>query len=375
MQNNQIRFAGHRDFIQDLNRIPMPAYDLIDIKMYPNYFDDQTVYLRDDDKIHNLSHCVSLIFGRGCHYNCKFCSSKALWKRTFRIIEPRNAVGQIKYFYDQGTQGFAIWDDHLLLNKEWFNEFYRLLKIENLNIYFKCLSRVDSINQEIACKLRELGCVRITLGIENGSSSVLKSMNKKITTLQAEEAVRLLFLEGIVTECGPILNMPGETDKDINETLIFFKKLEDMYKKTPGMPITVKIYPGSDLENYAIQTGYFQEFSWTRPYYEKRNLIVDSNPHVPIFENIKSEELLKKVIIESINTRYTRIARALLFFHLFSHTGIVLSSLLSSFKHRFFSTGLYLVKELFKGGHDYLTYKKRIRKADKIRNLNYSTKN
>ena len=365
-QNEQVVFTGQREFINDLNTLPTPAYHLIDVKKYPNYLDDSVVYLRDNDKIHKLKYSASLLFGRGCHYNCTFCSSKALWRRSFRILNPSRAVAQIKYFYEQGINGFAIWDDHLLLNREWFNQFYQLLKLERMNIYFKCLSRVDSINQDIAAKLGAIGCVRVTLGIENGSSNVLKIMNKRITPAQAENAVKLLYDQGILSECGPIVNMPGESTQDIQETLAFFKKLEENYKKAAGMPVPVKIYPGTDLEKRAMLLEPFRNFSWTQPYYEKKNRTVDSNPYVPLYENIPSADLLQTLITESINLRYTHVARSLLFHHLISDPRPVLHGLFSSLRTRFWGTFLYLTSEFIRGWGDYIRFLVRKRNAEKM---------
>jgi len=348
-KNGEITFTGQRDFIKNLNDFPMPAYDLIDVKKYPSYLNDYSIYLYDDKEIKNLKYSVSLIFGRGCPFNCSFCSSKELWRRSFRMISPEKAVDQLKYFYNQGIKAFTIWDDHFLLNKKWFNEFYDLIKKSDMHFYFKCLSRVDSIDVDIVKKLREIGCVKVVLGIESGSSNMLKEMDKRITTEQAEEAVKLLYENQIVTEAGSIIDMPGETIEDIRESLLFFKKLDDKYQKIQKPASPVKIYPGADLEKYARKTGFLDGFTWTKPFYEKRNIMFNVTPYVPIYENIKTEKLFVIMLRESIKVEFGPAVRSLLYHNLTTSPVLCMRAVLGSFKGNILRTSNYLGKEVLGG--------------------------
>lgn len=311
-RNNNIKINKDRPFIKDLDELPWPAFHLLEIKRYPSYLEEYSKHFLGEYDKEKIRYTASLIFGRGCPFNCQFCSSKEMWKRTYRIISPENAVSQINYFVEKGIDGFAFWDDHLTLNKKWFMEFADEIKKEKIDIQFKCLGRVDSINEEVGRTLHEIGCRMITLGIENGSPRILKIMNKKITPQQSENAVALLYKNEICSYGGCIVNNPGEKLDDITLSLKFFKKLEEKYSLMAGTPVPVAIYPGSDLERVAISDGHLKNFRWSEWYFEKRNLIGRASPYTPLYENIPTEYLIRYIVKESLRLGYHGLLRNLI---------------------------------------------------------------
>lgn len=308
---DEVKVNQPRPFIQNLDALPFPAFHLLKIKKYPSYMAEFKDHFLDKTDI-DTAHTASLIFGRGCPYNCLFCSSKELWHRTFRMLSPENAVRQIEYFTEKGIAAFAFWDDHLLLDKKWFNDFAQRIKEKKQQLIFKCLGRVDSIDEETAGKLREIGCKMVYLGIENGSQDILNLMNKGVTVAQIENSVKLLHENGILATGGSLVNTPGETRENILENLEFFKKLERTYNRGHGKPkgimmfkpANIIIYPGTDLEKIAVKKGRLVNFRWTRDYYEKRNLLIDSSPHTPLYENVAIEKLIEYLISAALKIGY-----------------------------------------------------------------------
>src|SRR3989338_884982 len=300
-----------RPFIQNLDALPFPAFHLLKIKEYPSYMAEFKDSFLDKTNI-DAAYTASLIFGRGCPYNCLFCSSKELWRRTFRILSPENAVRQIEYFIEKGITAFAFWDDHLLLDRRWFNDFVQRIKEKKLQFIFKCLGRKDSIDEETAGKLREIGCKMVYLGIENGSQDILDLINKGVTVAQIENSVKLLHENGILATGGSLVNAPGETRENILENLEFFKKLEQTYSRGQGKPkgimmfkpANIIIFPGTDMEKIAVKKGRLVNFRWTNDYYEKRNLLMDSSPYTPLYENVAIEKLIEYLISAALKIRY-----------------------------------------------------------------------
>lgn len=310
--NRGIKYTDNRPLIKDLNELPFPAFHLVDPKEYPSYLEGYAEKFIGDYDANEIRYTASLIFGRGCPFNCFFCSSKELWQRSYRILNPESAVDQISYFVDKGVRGFAFWDDHLLLSKKWFASFANEIKKENLDISFKCLSRVDSINDKIAEELEKIGCKMITLGIESGSIEMLKRMRKQITPEMSEMAVAKVYKNKILPTAGIIMNMPGERKEDITLTLEFFKRLEDNYSLIAGTPRPVYIYPGTDLEKMAMKENKLENFRWTTDYFNKYNLIVGSSPYTPIYENMPLPELMRYVIKESLRLGYFNMLKSLI---------------------------------------------------------------
>lgn len=308
---DKIRINKPRPFIQNLDTLPFPAFHLLKIREYPNYMDEFKESFLDKTNT-DVACTASLIFGRGCPYNCLFCSSKELWCRSIRMLSPENAVRQVEYFIDKGINAFAFWDDHLMLNKKWFDDFVQQIKHKKLQFIFKCLGRVDSVSEEIAKKLREIGCRMIWLGIENGSQDILNIMNKGTTVVQIENAVKFLNESKILSMGTSLVNTPGETFENILENLRFLKKMEQGYRKLRGepagiimyKPVNIIIYPGTDLEKIAIEKSRLVNFKWTKNYYEKRNLLVNSSPHTPLYENVAIEKLIEYLIVGALKIRH-----------------------------------------------------------------------
>lgn len=197
-----IRQNPARPPTRDLDTLPSPRHDLLDLTNYFNlssrYFPkplQKEMYGTEPVKV------AELMFGRGCPFNCIFCASKNHFYGTFRIVSPERAVEQLEWFYERGYRLFVFWDDHLLLNKRWFESFSALILEKKLRFVFKMSSRIDAITEPIARRLKELGCYMICLGVEYGDDEVLRQIGKGITQDQIENAVRILVEAGIRPLC------------------------------------------------------------------------------------------------------------------------------------------------------------------------------
>jgi len=275
-----------RPMIKDLNTLPQPRYDLLKLSDYMNlpsrYFSSkflQEIYGTGDVKV------ADLMFSRGCPFDCIFCCSKKHYFGKFRIIRPERAVEQIEWFYAKGYRLFTFLDDHLLLNRKWFNAFYELILQKGLKFMFKMSARVDSVTEEIAEKLSAISCKKICLGIEYGDDRVLKEIGKNITTADIERTVKILCKNGIEPYAGMIINFPCETEASIDKSVRFFKNLEQWWSPQNIFPHPVEVYPGTVMESeYWLKQ--YPQFRWTENYFNKDNLIYKAtSPFVPIWQN------------------------------------------------------------------------------------------
>ena len=161
----------------------------------------------------------------------------------FRTRSPENIVDEMetvdKLDYDR------IWfsDDCFTLNRK------RLLSIcdeiirRRLEIDWECLSRVDSVDEETAVKMKEAGCVRVFFGLESGNDSILALMNKQTSVIQGKRAVLTFKGAGIEVGAFFIVGYPGETDRTVLDTLRFASSLPlDYLSFTMPYPI-----PGTPL--------------------------------------------------------------------------------------------------------------------------------
>ncbi len=194
--------------ITDLDKLPFPAWDLVDIEKYRSIWIKRHGYFS-----------MNMVTTRGCPYHCNWCA-KPIWGQRYNSRSPRNVVAEMKWL----KESFApdhIWfaDDILGLKPQWIETFAELLQQANAVIPFKCLQRADLVNEKTAAALADAGCRTVWLGAESGSQKILDAMDKGDTVHDIYEAAAILRASNI--EVGFFLQFgyPGETWDDVQETL------------------------------------------------------------------------------------------------------------------------------------------------------------
>jgi anaerobic magnesium-protoporphyrin IX monomethyl ester cyclase len=148
-----------------------------------------------------------------------------------------------------------VWfaDDCFTLNRERFLSVCDEMVKRGLDVGWECLSRVDTMDREMADKMRLAGCVRVFFGIESGSDRVLGLMQKQITVEQARKAVFAAKASGLKAGAFFIVGYPGESDDSVLETVRFASGLPlDYLSFTLPYPI-----PGTSLFERVKNNGGF----------------------------------------------------------------------------------------------------------------------
>ncbi|MCD4744046.1 MAG: radical SAM protein [Desulfobacteraceae bacterium] len=193
----------------------------------------------------NSYRMAHVMFTRGCPFNCNFCSSG---NRYVQFRCPKNIRNELIFLKEKyKIEGFAIVDDNAIINKKKTMEYCAL--IEDLNLKWSALSRVDTVNREILESMSTSGCIEIKYGIESGSQKILDMMNKKISLDQIKHTVRLTKHFGIKVKAFIIHGFPGEDLETTQETIQLLKEIHQFIDR-----ITVFRFvplPGSPVyENY-----------------------------------------------------------------------------------------------------------------------------
>jgi len=194
--------------IANLDTIPFPAWHLIDWTKYKRgiYWDKEL-----------LAPAVSIISSRGCPYNCIFCGSHIVFGRRARFRSVGNVVAEIKHVIStMGYRGFNFHDDTFCLNRA------RVIQLceefAKLDIVWRCLSRVDTLDDLMLRAMQKSGCKELILGVESGSQKILNRLQKGVTVAQNMRAMRLTKAAGIQLKVGIIVGSPGETWETVEET-------------------------------------------------------------------------------------------------------------------------------------------------------------
>lgn len=251
-KNKGICFTSPRKFIGDINTIPFPARDLINLRDYTGF------YFRKRKRE------TIMIMSRGCPYNCTFCSN-LVWKTStpwVRVRSPQNIADEIELLRDNyGIQ--EIFDNSDEFNNEAKNAIAICEEIERrkLGVVWKTQLRPHPLPEELVKKMAEAGCWYVHLGIESGNPETLKGIRKRVTLKQVRRACELLkkynikvfglfMLFNVWEENGELKFENAEMTKN---TLNFTQELiQDRLLDYFGWSITTP-YPGSLLYNIALK--------------------------------------------------------------------------------------------------------------------------
>lgn len=275
--------------IQDLDRLPLPARDLLPMEKY----EQRTTLSR--------KRATSILSSRGCPYHCVFCSVSEQWGHQIRHRSPQSVVDEIEYLLKKYPflEGIRFFDDVFTMDKKRVIEICREILKRKLNFVWECEARANTIDEEMVREMKKAGCEFIDLGIESGSDRILKNIKKSITVQQAIEAAKTIKKAGLGLKVFIMHSLPGETYEDIKKTVFLSRYLYyEIGAEGTTQGITV-IYPGTELEKMAKDMGTLpKDFSWSKYFIMDRAYPpLTSCPYMPVFEqpNLTYEQVFRYV--------------------------------------------------------------------------------
>jgi anaerobic magnesium-protoporphyrin IX monomethyl ester cyclase len=239
--SSQTSNVKRRPDISDLDKLPFPAWDLVDIQKYKKIWVERHGYFS-----------MNMVTTRGCPYHCNWCA-KPIWGQRYNSRSPENVVAEMKWLKETYAPDH-IWfaDDILGLKPNWIEKFAVLLRAAGAVIPFKCLQRADLINEKIAAALAKAGCKTVWIGAESGSQKILDAMDKGDTVEDIYNAARLLRANQI--EVGFFLQFgyPGETWEDVQRTL---KMVRDCAPDDIGISVSYPLPGTKFFERVKLELG------------------------------------------------------------------------------------------------------------------------
>lgn len=206
-------FTGERPFIENLDSLPMPAHDLVNLEDY------------QENPIRVGRRVGSLVTSRGCPFNCVFCN-KAVFKSKIRRRSAEKICDEIEYMVsEQGIDEIYFQDDLFALDRKWLHNFVTLLNQRRLNIPWRMLARVDILKKDDFTMVRRAGCYLVQFGVESGNDEILKDIKKNITTNQVRKAFRDARGAGLQTYGFFIFGHRLDTMRTIKQTFALAKEI------------------------------------------------------------------------------------------------------------------------------------------------------
>ncbi len=196
--------------ISDLDALPFPAWDLVDIGRYRTIWMERYGFFS-----------MNMVTTRGCPFHCNWCA-KPIWGQRYNTRSPENVLTEMHWLREK-YHVEHIWfaDDIFGLKPGWLRRFGELVSSQEQGVLpFKCLSRADLLVRpgEVDA-LKRAGAKTLWMGAESGSQKILDAMDKGTHVEQIREAASLLKGAGIQVGFFLQFGYPGETRVDIEETI------------------------------------------------------------------------------------------------------------------------------------------------------------
>jgi len=235
------------DFIE-MDSLPVPAWDLIDVKRYI-----KKLSKNPGERV------LDFYTSKGCPFPCSFCYNLRFNRRKWRSRSAERAAKEMERLNRvYGVNYFIIHDDNFVVDKERALKFAELIKEKGLNIKYSVDSRIDYFEYEFFKKLKESGLCELRVGCESGSNRVLKEViQKRITVEQTVKAVEIAKSLDLKLILSFVIGWPTETIAERQETIDLIMKLQKIHKKAAIYPLWIYIpYAGTTLFDKAVALGF-----------------------------------------------------------------------------------------------------------------------
>jgi radical SAM superfamily enzyme YgiQ (UPF0313 family) len=205
-----------REFIEDLDSLPMPAWDLLDHEKYfeAMYWPTIPVYLNARREL------VSIFTSRACPYGCTFCHK--IFGKKFRAQSPEKVLGEIEYLYHRfGIRQFDFRDDIFNLDKKRVHGICDLIIEKGLDIKLSFPNglRGDIMDGELVLKMKKAGMFRCTYALETASPRLQRMIKKNINLERLREIIRFTSAQDVLIRIFVMLGFPTENRDEMTQTM------------------------------------------------------------------------------------------------------------------------------------------------------------
>jgi anaerobic magnesium-protoporphyrin IX monomethyl ester cyclase len=236
--NGDVVRAPSRQAMRDLDRQPLPAWDLVDIDAY------RAAWMQAHGRF-----SWNIVSSRGCPFGCNWCA-KPVFGRRYSQRAPDCVAEEMRRLKAEVRPGH-LWfcDDIFGLTPQWIVCFAEAVNTRDARIPFMIQCRADLITAEVASALADAGAEEVWIGAESGSQRILDAMDKDTSVANIREATRLLQERGVRACWFLQLGYPGEAWEDLEATRALVR---DAWPDDIGVSVAYPL-PGTRFHAAVVQ--------------------------------------------------------------------------------------------------------------------------
>jgi anaerobic magnesium-protoporphyrin IX monomethyl ester cyclase len=248
-ERNEIIHNERTNFIWNLDEIPFPAWDLVDLNRY------LSTYSGSGTAHEYRKKTAIMITERGCPFKCTFCNVFQGWGYKFRSRSAENVLEEIDYLMENtDVEEIMFVDDNITINKKRMMELCKGLK--KRPITWGVINAAAFVtNEEMIRAMKDSGCRKFSISVESGSEKVLKDMKKPVDLEWSKNLINICHDIDLPISVNYVTGMPYETKEDMMKT---FKWAGE--NKADWMTFSMLVpYVGTEIYNYSVKMGYINE--------------------------------------------------------------------------------------------------------------------
>lgn len=250
--NGSIVKEPPRPLIENLDILPYAARDIVNFDNYRKAHVERGLSRR-------FMNIMEFMTSRGCPAKCIFCASGANKPPTVRYRSLAHVLGEIDECVEKyGTQYVNLIDDTFTINRKFVYGFCEAMKERGLE--WGCLTRVDCVNKEILKLMVDSGCIRVSFGVETGSSRIMAINGKAVKIEKAKQAFKWAHEVGLRIIDGSFIigSHPDENYEDIEQTIKLIKEIKpSFYSVSMIVPL-----PGTAIYDQMKKEGLILTEDW-----------------------------------------------------------------------------------------------------------------
>ena len=224
-QDGKVAVNGSRPLLEDLDALPYPAYDLVNMEQYLN--PEKIGYRSFQNR------AISMITSRGCPFNCCFCAVHLHMGQKFRAHSAEYVLNHIQFVVEKfKVKNIFFEDDNLTLDIKRFEAICDGIIQRKIKIGWETPNgvRADCLNMELLKKMKQSGANSIFVGVESGDQQILDNVICKSLDLnRVVEFAKNAQSIDLKTGAFYIIGFPGETKENMQRTVDFALDLKRRY--------------------------------------------------------------------------------------------------------------------------------------------------